>query len=314
MARFRWNVAKRVNAEGACVEIIDYRWGRGDTIDDTSNRYVLRWRPYPTFLEAPAWIGESRSDGYGQLVFIPPNVRTFALMPGPAEAIQNIVCSLEPSWLESVCPALKERSDEALLHACFDVRNPHLVQTMQRLGAELASPCQGNASTIEALTRLLVADIGRHFSNDGAAMPFRTRGGKLTPAQLEAIVNHVQSVGAGRATVESLAKICGVSVAHFRRTFKNTTNETVHNYLVSLRISEAKSLLRDTDLILKEVSYRLGFSDPSIFSSAFRRAVGQSPSAFRRSFQVGTAASRKTEKPQMLSRSSPNLSIPWSWA
>ena len=50
-----------------------------------------------------------------------------------------------------------------------------------------------------------------------------------------------------------------------------------------LELRTARTLLRQTDMPLKQIAYQLGFSSPSNFSTAFRRSSGLSPAKFRRS-------------------------------
>jgi AraC family transcriptional regulator len=48
-----------------------------------------------------------------------------------------------------------------------------------------------------------------------------------------------------------------------------------------VQITKAKTYLLETNLPLKEIAYRLGFSSAANFSSAFRLATGSSPGQFR---------------------------------
>jgi AraC-like DNA-binding protein len=48
------------------------------------------------------------------------------------------------------------------------------------------------------------------------------------------------------------------------------------------RLELALRMLRDSEMPVAEVSYLLGYSDPSHFSRAFRRMAGVSPRAYRR--------------------------------
>jgi len=59
----------------------------------------------------------------------------------------------------------------------------------------------------------------------------------------------------------------------------------VHEYVEELRLKKAQSLLAETDLPLKEISYRLGFADSSTFSSTFKRSSGETPSGYRYRFR-----------------------------
>lgn len=66
---------------------------------------------------------------------------------------------------------------------------------------------------------------------------------------------------------------------HFIRLFKKTYGKTPHQYLISVRIEQAKSLLK-TGKTVSEVCYAVGFESLSSFSGLFKRMTGQTPSAF----------------------------------
>ena len=81
--------------------------------------------------------------------------------------------------------------------------------------------------------------------------------------------------------IPALARIAAVSEAHFIRTFRVVFGETPHRYLQRRRIERAMALLRDTELSVTSVCYRVGFSSLGTFSRTFRDLVGRSPSEYR---------------------------------
>jgi len=50
------------------------------------------------------------------------------------------------------------------------------------------------------------------------------------------------------------------------------------------RFRVARRLLTESEVKLVDITYAVGYSDPSHFTRAFRRISGLTPSAFRRSF------------------------------
>lgn len=58
-----------------------------------------------------------------------------------------------------------------------------------------------------------------------------------------------------------------------------------------VREEEARRYLEDTSTEVKEISYFLGFSDPSAFIKAFKRSTGLTPIAYREQHQAGKATS-----------------------
>jgi AraC-like DNA-binding protein len=66
---------------------------------------------------------------------------------------------------------------------------------------------------------------------------------------------------------------------HFIRAFKNTYGKTPHQYLIYVRIEQARELLK-TGIPVSEVCYSVGFESLSSFSGLFKRMSGLSPSAY----------------------------------
>jgi len=82
--------------------------------------------------------------------------------------------------------------------------------------------------------------------------------------------------------VAALARIAGVSEAHFIRTFRATFGETPHRYLQCRRVERSMFLLRETDRPVSDICLEVGFTSLGTFSRTFRAIVGESPTAYRR--------------------------------
>ncbi len=81
--------------------------------------------------------------------------------------------------------------------------------------------------------------------------------------------------------VERLARVSGVSEAHFARSFKEAFGAPPHRYLLTRRIERAKALLRDTDIPIIEIALDTGWQSLGTFGRQFRDIIGESPSGFR---------------------------------
>lgn len=82
--------------------------------------------------------------------------------------------------------------------------------------------------------------------------------------------------------LDTVADRAGCSRYHFLRAFARTYGCTPGRYLTHRRIERAQELLRSANLTVTEVCMLVGFSSVGSFSAAFRRAVGEPPSAYRR--------------------------------
>lgn len=81
--------------------------------------------------------------------------------------------------------------------------------------------------------------------------------------------------------VQRLAEVSGVSEAHFARSFRQAFGIPPHRYLLTRRIEQATTLLRDTDLPVTEIAFATGWESLGTFGRIFRDITGQSPSAVR---------------------------------
>jgi AraC-like DNA-binding protein len=81
--------------------------------------------------------------------------------------------------------------------------------------------------------------------------------------------------------VSRLADISGVSEAHFARSFKRAFGIPPHRYLLTRRIEQAVTLLRDTDLPITDIAFVTGWESLGTFGRIFRDITGRSPGAMR---------------------------------
>jgi transcriptional regulator GlxA family with amidase domain len=81
--------------------------------------------------------------------------------------------------------------------------------------------------------------------------------------------------------VRRLARVSGVSEAHFARSFKQAFGIPPHRYLLTRRVERAKSLLRDTDYSITEIAFVTGWASLGTFGRTFRDITGESPGELR---------------------------------
>lgn len=83
-------------------------------------------------------------------------------------------------------------------------------------------------------------------------------------------------------SLEQLAAKAHMNKYYLAHTFKAEYGTSPINYMITRRIIESKYLLAETDLSLAQIAQMLGFSSPSYFSQAFRKAQGISPADYRK--------------------------------
>ncbi|WP_349670755.1 AraC family transcriptional regulator [Lacrimispora sp.] len=80
-----------------------------------------------------------------------------------------------------------------------------------------------------------------------------------------------------------IAREAGISVPHFYRLFKRLTGDTVGAYILRRRISMAANDLVDRNKSIVSIAFEYGFESHDVFTRAFRRVYGMSPSKYRKS-------------------------------
>jgi AraC-like DNA-binding protein len=85
-----------------------------------------------------------------------------------------------------------------------------------------------------------------------------------------------------RTTLKELARFLGYSEKYSSEFFQLQMGTSFSHYLKHLRIMKAKHMLTGDDASVTHVAEALGFSDSFSFSHFFKRAVGCSPTAFRK--------------------------------
>jgi AraC-like DNA-binding protein len=93
--------------------------------------------------------------------------------------------------------------------------------------------------------------------------------------------DHMDAASHEAWPVRRLARVSGVSEAHFARSFKQAFGVPPHRYLLTRRVERAKALLRDTDLSITEIAFQTGWSSLGTFGRTFRDVTGESPGAMR---------------------------------
>lgn len=81
--------------------------------------------------------------------------------------------------------------------------------------------------------------------------------------------------------VRRLARVSGVSEAHFARSFKDAFGVPPHRYLLTRRIERATALLRETELSITDIAFQTGWSSLGTFGRTFRDVTGESPGDLR---------------------------------
>ncbi len=86
----------------------------------------------------------------------------------------------------------------------------------------------------------------------------------------------------GGVTVEDAASYAGIEKSYLFRLFKEHLGKTPMAYLTELRMNEAARELQNPAFLIRDIAYNVGYADQFIFSKAFTKYWGVSPSRYRK--------------------------------
>lgn len=87
-------------------------------------------------------------------------------------------------------------------------------------------------------------------------------------------------------SVEDLCKLIGISRVQLYRKVKALLNCSISDYILNRRLQMARYYLGREDHSIAEVSYMVGISSPTYFSTIFKTKYGVSPSEFKKTRKI----------------------------
>lgn len=218
--------------------------------------------------------GPHRFERIGNVFVHPPGERMKARSDGgPSQA--SILCHLRPECLREWFDGKLEWTDERL-EASLDIPDGRIRQLLLRLTDELQNPGFASHAMVELMVSQLAIEVGRYC----LAVEERPSTGGLAPWRMRLIDERLKEVQPA-PTLSELARLCNMSVRQLTRAFRASRGRSIGDHVADCRIDHAKRLLAD-DRSVKSVAYSLGFSSPSSFCFAFRRATGRTPREFQK--------------------------------
>lgn len=110
------------------------------------------------------------------------------------------------------------------------------------------------------------------------------REARRDPSEVEDLAGRIGEVLEGKlrfATIEDAAAALGTSVRSLQRRLQES-GTSFSAELASARVRAAEKLLGETDRSIAWIGSEVGFASPAAFSTAFQRATGEAPSAYRK--------------------------------
>ncbi len=130
--------------------------------------------------------------------------------------------------------------------------------------------------------RSLLADMSREGQLNPAAG--KTAGARDT---FDELLAYVKAHYSEDLTQQELSERFYLNPVYISQLFRKRTGMTYQSYITGLRIERACQYLDETDLMVYEISERVGYSDAVYFSRVFEKTVGMRPTDYRRQRRKG---------------------------
>ncbi len=89
-----------------------------------------------------------------------------------------------------------------------------------------------------------------------------------------------------KITVSQICEKMSYSRAYLSKIFKQTTDYTILEYILMLKIREAKKLIREGNYNFTQISDKLAFENPHYFSRVFKRVANMTPNDYKKSVKT----------------------------
>ena len=172
-------------------------------------------------------------------------------------------------------------ADRLLRHYGLDDRNVFctgISPEFNRLFLQIIGELQASAPNYREACSLMLCNImllaGRLAASHKKPSVFRD--------EIERAINYFNTNYKNDISIESYAKKCHVSLSWFIRSFKKHTGVTPMQYILSVRIANAQSLLESSEYTVSEIASIVGCDNPLYFSRLFKKQTGLSPMEYRK--------------------------------
>lgn len=150
----------------------------------------------------------------------------------------------------------------------------------EKMYSEYKQMNMGYVDILRAYLIELIIKIFRYMDKSSGAKPAQKKQELISRAIAYMKLNYDSDI-----TLSDLAMQSFISKNYFSRLFKQVTGTNFSDYIQYLRIDQACTLLKTTDMKVTDISSQVGFSDVKFFYEVFKKITGKTPGDFRKRMQ-----------------------------
>jgi AraC-like DNA-binding protein len=159
---------------------------------------------------------------------------------------------------------------------------PLFAGLFEQLMGEYRHPAVDTPAVLRHYVLALLYKVRQHLRTHTAAT------GRLSQPNRATVITEqfrglITQPGQARKPIAAYAAELAVSPTYLSEAVKHSTGRSARELLYEVQLREARTLLRQTELTIGQISWRLGFNSHAHFSHFYRLHTGQSPAEYRRS-------------------------------
>ena len=151
--------------------------------------------------------------------------------------------------------------------------------TLRLIGDEAGGAKMGGDLIALRMSEVIFAQAVRHFIESQGAEQAGLNG--FADPKLARALTAFHQRPADPWTVDSLARVAGLSRTGFAQQFSQKLGMTPMQYLTSWRMQIARHSLAEGQMAVSEVAAVVGYQSDAAFARVFKKEVGITPAAYR---------------------------------
>lgn len=199
-----------------------------------------------------------------------------------SDDVKFVSLFIEPHKLQELSKAEFNKADISFFNNTCCLSNS-LLSLLHKFEIEFRNKQFGYQFILECLSMEISIDLMRELRNSVSGMSGLRK--YSARREINAAIDYLWENVSMEFSMDKLCGITNLSPYYFVRLFKDHTGKTPYEYYMDIKIIKALEYLKAETHTITEISFILGFSSHSHFTSVFRRRIGRTPSEYIKSIK-----------------------------
>ena len=215
--------------------------------------------------------------GEGEMLLLPPVAPPNNLRRG----FQSSDCSFY--WMHFDHDSFEQADETIIIPEYGRLIHPDKIMILMK---QLQDMSRNNAhiTTLNYMTSLILCSVGEDFQrqsqHDTDNITHLSSGSQVYEDIIEYINHNIHN----KLTVKDIAAHFNYNEKYISHMFAAKAHITLKEYITKRKAETASFFLTDTNLSIKEIADKLGYSDSHNFTRSYKSATGFTPSAYRNTY------------------------------